>query len=132
MHNVHTVYGVNKLYFKFIVDGRHWFVRNTTKMQMYFLRFYIHEMFSFCICEKINTFFLNCLFFSSLCVSHCAAGASATTTGEPVLSMGSRQYFILCTRRLSLFLKRLEHPPQTTFVDSEWTLRMCIVTRFLA
>ena len=82
---------------------------------------------------KINTLFCKLLIFLSsvfFWVPH-HWGASATI-GEPVLSTGSRQYLILCTRRLSLFLKRLEHPPQTTLVDSEWTLRMCIVTRFLA
>ena len=100
-----------------------------TKMQM-FSSFLYTRIF----CEKINTLFCKLLIFlSSVCFSGVPHhwGASATI-GEPVLSTGSRQYLILCTRRLSLFLKRLEHPPQTTLVDSEWTLRMCIVTRFLA
>merc|ERR1712223_230151 len=51
-------------------------------------------------------------------------------TGPP--ASGSRQYLILCTLRLSLFLNFLLQPLHTTLVGSEWTFLMCIQTRFFA
>ena len=58
--------------------------------------------------------------------------AVAGAPGRPPALSGSRQYLILCTRRLSLFLNFLVQPLHTTLVGSEWTFLMCMQTRFLA
>ena len=50
----------------------------------------------------------------------------------PPVALRSRQYLILCTRRLSLFLNFFAHLGHTTLVGSECTFLMCMQTRLLA